>query len=84
MPEVLDRYPNTHFALCGGGPLQDDLTRLAGSLGAGGNVHFLGVRNDVPMLLNDSYASVLPSLAEPLGNAVLEVMAMKKASWGRG
>lgn len=82
VPEVLGRYPNTHFALCGGGPLQDDLARLAGSLGVGGNVHFLGVRNDVPRLLNDSYASVLPSLAEPLGNAVLEAMAMKKAVVG--
>jgi len=79
IPEVLSLYPDTNFVFCGGGPLQNNLAELAESLGVAGNVHFLGVRNDVPELLNDSYASVLPSLAEPLGNAVLEAMAMKKA-----
>ncbi len=82
IPDVLSLYPDTNFVFCGGGPLQNNLAELAESLGAGGNVHFLGVRNDVPALLNDSYASVLPSLAEPLGNAVLEAMAMKKAVVG--
>lgn len=82
IPEIVTLYPDTHFAFCGGGPLQDDLTALAESLGVGGNVHFLGVRNDVPALLNDSYASVLPSLADPLPLAVLEAMAMKKAVVG--
>lgn len=77
-PEIITNHPNTHFALCGGGPLQNNLAELAESLGVSRNVHFLGVRNDVPELLNDSYASVLPSLAEPLGNAVIEAMAMKR------
>ena len=78
IPEIIARHPHTHFAFCGGGPLQNSLTHLAEPLGVAANVHFLGVRNDVPELLNDSYASVLPSLAEPLGNAVIEAMAMKK------
>ena len=78
IPDVLSLYPDTNFVFCGGGPLQNNLAELAESLGVAGNVHFLGVRNDVPELLNDSYASVLPSLAEPLGNAVIEAMAMKK------
>lgn len=79
VPGVVRLYSSTHFVFCGGGPLQDDLIELAKSEGVSDKVHFLGVRNDVPALLNDSYASVLPSLAEPLGNAVLEAMAMKKA-----
>ena len=77
-PAIIARHPDTHFPFCGGGPLQDGLSRLAESIGVAANIHFLGVRNDVPDLLNDSYASVLPSLAEPLGNAVIEAMAMKK------
>jgi len=82
IPDVLSLYPDTNFVFCGGGPLQNSLAELAESLGVAGNVHFLGVRDDVPDLLDDSYASVLPSLAEPLGNAVLEAMAMRKAVVG--
>lgn len=79
VPNIINKHPDTHFVFCGGGPLESNLINLAKELGVFEHVHFLGVRDDVPELLNCSYLSALPSLAEPLGNTVLEAMAMKKA-----
>ncbi len=79
IPGIISKYKDTHFIFCGGGPLEGELINMANALGVGGHVHFLGIRNDVPDLLNCSYLSVLPSLAEPFGLAVLEAMAMTKA-----
>lgn len=79
MPIILQQIPKTHFVFCGGGPLEDKLIELGKRVGVSGNIHFLGIRNDVPHLLNDSCLFVLPSLAEPFGLAIIEAMAMKKA-----
>lgn len=79
VPDIINKYPDTQFVFSGGGPLESELINLARELSILKYVHFLGVRDDVPNLLNCSYLSVLPALAEPLGNVVLEAMAMKKA-----
>jgi len=79
VPAVLEAHPLTQFVFCGGGPLEKDLTILAEETGIGGNVHFLGVRNDVAGLLRDSDICVLPSLSEASPYAILEAMAMSRA-----
>ena len=52
------------------------LERLATDLGVGGQVHFLGQREDVPEILSELDLSLLPSWEEPFGLAVVESMAM--------
>ena len=47
-------------------------------LSIGANVHFLGMRQDVPRLLSVLDAFVLPSLSEGLSLALLEAMASGK------
>ncbi len=64
--------------LVGGDPFgqgEEQLRRLAGELGLGERVRFLGIRSDVPDLLGASDLFVLPSLWEGLGLVFLEAMA---------
>lgn len=79
IPSITSKHKDTHFVFCGGGPLENSLIELANELGVSKYVHFLGLRNDVPDLLNCSFLFVLPSLVDALPLAVLEAMAMKKA-----
>jgi glycosyltransferase involved in cell wall biosynthesis len=53
------------------------LETLAGELGIGGRVAFLGIRNDVPALLMDYDGFVMPSLMEGFGIALVEAMASR-------
>lgn len=78
VPDIIGKEQNSHFVFCGGGPDESSLINLARELGVNEHVHFLGRRDDIPRLLNCSYMSVLPSIAEPFGLAVVEAMAMRK------
>jgi glycosyltransferase involved in cell wall biosynthesis len=55
--------------------LCSDLERLAGQLGLGARLRFLGLRNDVPQLLAGVDVLALTSRWEGLPNVVLEAMA---------
>lgn len=79
VPAVVEKHPEAHFVFCGGGPLENYLVNLTAETGVSHNVHFLGVRNDIPALLRDCYAATLPSLTEAIGYALIEAMAMGKA-----
>jgi len=59
----------------GDGEHQEELQREASSLGLGGNVHFLGRRDDMPRLYAAMDVFVLPSLREGFPMVVLEAMA---------
>lgn len=61
--------------LAGEGPLRPDLERQVAAEGLSGHVHFLGLRQDLPSLLQQCDAFVLPSLYEGLPLAILEAMA---------
>jgi glycosyltransferase involved in cell wall biosynthesis len=78
VPSVLKWHPDTMFVFCGGGPLEPDLRALGERLGVSDNIRFLGVRDDINQIMEDSYVVVLPSLAEAFGIVVLEAMAMRK------
>ena len=48
---------------------------LQDAAGRIGNVHFLGVRNDVPLILNELTMLVHPARQEPLGRVLIEAAA---------
>lgn len=61
--------------ICGKGPLYQRLILLAKELNIDNFVRFLGVRTDIPFLLNAADAFVLSSKWEGMSNAVLEAAA---------
>jgi glycosyltransferase involved in cell wall biosynthesis len=67
---------NFHLACAGTGPLENDMKRLALSLGIALRVHFLGQRSDVPLLMLSSRATVLPSGREGLNRSVMESICL--------
>jgi len=75
MPKIVKAHPNVHFLFIGDGPLSEQLSDQAESLGVRKFIHFLGFREDVPLLLRGFDLFVLPSLYEGLPNVVLEAMA---------
>jgi glycosyltransferase involved in cell wall biosynthesis len=78
MPDILRRFPNTGLLVIGRGELEVALKEQAEQLAIATNVHFLGMRQDVPRLLSVLDAFVLPSLSEGLSLALLEAMASGK------
>jgi glycosyltransferase involved in cell wall biosynthesis len=59
------------------------LQALAGALGLGEAVHWLGWRDDMPALMADADVLAVPSEAEPFGRVALEAMAVGTPVVGR-
>ncbi|GKS58886.1 glycosyl transferase family 1 [Nitrospira sp.] len=78
IPEILKRCPNVTFLFAGRGELEVPLKAQARELGIEANVHFLGLRQDVPRLLTIMDLFAMPSLSEGLSIALLEAMAAGK------
>jgi len=70
-----ERHPSLRLAIAGDGPLRASLRQQARELSLTDEVHWLGVRTDVPDLLVASDAFVLPSRWEGSPNALLEALA---------
>jgi glycosyltransferase involved in cell wall biosynthesis len=64
------------LVLAGVGPLLEPMKRLAAQLRIADRVHFLGSRDDVPVLLKASRALILPSSQEGLPRSILEALSM--------
>ena len=75
MPEILGRWPKAQLLVIGRGELEVALKEQVEQLAIEANVHFLGMRQDVPRLLSVLDVFVLPSLSEGLSLALLEAMA---------
>ena len=71
-----------HLALAGEGPLQAKLEQLAVELGVRDRVHFLGIRQDVPVLLRASVAIILASQQEGLPRSIMESMCLETPAIG--
>jgi glycosyltransferase involved in cell wall biosynthesis len=67
--------PRTHLLIVGHGELRHDLERHIDALGLWEQVHVLGVRSDVPRLLNAADVFVLSSDWEGSPLSVMEAMA---------
>ena len=66
--------PNIHYAVCGQGPLEGYLRRLAKSLGVESRFHLLGYRDDLPEVYPAADVFLLPSYREGLSASMLESM----------
>lgn len=74
--KVLERMPQAHFLVVGGGPLEEALRRKVDEEGLGSQVHLTGMRNDTHELLALADVFVLPSSQfDALPTAVIEAMA---------
>jgi glycosyltransferase involved in cell wall biosynthesis len=74
-PAVLQACPSTVVLIAGRGDRDASLREQARRLGVEGRVRFLGLRTDVPVLLQMADVFVQPSLSEGLSIAILEAMA---------
>jgi glycosyltransferase involved in cell wall biosynthesis len=75
MLQALRPLAGTRLLIAGRGPLLDQLKQLAGQLGLGSRVSFLGVREDIAELLAAADALVLSSAWEGMPNVVMEALA---------
>lgn len=74
---VILRIPNVRLLIIGDGDLRSALVTLSKQLGIKNYVQFLGVRNDVPYLLNAMDIFALTSICEGMPNTILEAMCVK-------
>jgi glycosyltransferase involved in cell wall biosynthesis len=75
---VLENHRDVHFIVAGEGELGRQLRESAENFGIADYVHFIGRCDDVPALLQISYACVLTSTAEGFSNSILEYLAAGK------
>ncbi|MBV9358101.1 MAG: glycosyltransferase [Chloroflexi bacterium] len=75
MPMLLERVPEAHLAIVGGGDLEPYLRELAREVGVSDHVHVLGPRRDVPAFMHAIDAFAMPSIWEGFGIVLLEAMA---------
>ncbi len=74
--ELYQKDQRFHLLLCGTGPLKNAMENLSKELQITSNVHFLGLRNDIPQLmLNVMDMFVLPSIYEGLPHVGVEAQA---------
>lgn len=77
VPAVLHHHPDALFFIAGRGPYEEELRSLAGRLGVGTHVRFLGYveEREKQRLMRQASVIVVPSLYEPFGIIALEAMA---------
>ncbi|MEJ5250300.1 MAG: glycosyltransferase [Armatimonadota bacterium] len=72
------KIPNLHLVLVGDGPRRSEVEALTDHLNARGYVHFLGLRDDVRVLLHHIDLFVLSSTMEGESLAILEAMSARR------
>ncbi len=75
MKAVVEKRKNAVLLLCGAGPLEEKIKETAGRYGLGDCVRFLGVRDDVPLLMQAADGMLFPSLFEGLPVTLIEAQA---------
>jgi len=69
--------PQVHLAFAGNGRIFQEMQQLAAKLGIQNQVHFLGLRKDIPVLMRASVATLIASAQEGLPNCVMESLCME-------
>ncbi len=72
---AIPEHPDVDLLMAGDGPLRAELESLAESLGLRHRVTFLGVRSDVPAVLQAADVFALTSVSEAASLTLLEAMA---------
>lgn len=75
IPGILAQIPDAHFFLAGDGSLRTNLEQQSKRLNIHSRVTFLGMRQDVSLLLAGADVFVLPSISEGLPLALMEAMS---------
>lgn len=75
---VREKQKNIYLLIAGDGPKRQEIESLSKCLGIDNYVTFLGIRNDIPELLNACDLFVSSSAWEGFGIAILEAMICKK------
>jgi len=75
---VLKDKPEVRFLICGDGPLKEELTTLAATLGVAERVLFVGFRSDLDALFPCFDVFCLSSHLEGLGTSVLDAMCFSR------
>lgn len=75
MPALVSRFPDITLVIAGIGVLEHELRAQASALGLDEHVRFVGVRRDMPELLQLFDIYCLPSIWEGLPMAILEALA---------
>jgi glycosyltransferase involved in cell wall biosynthesis len=78
MKTVVRRMPDARLVVCGEGEEENALRQQVESGGLSGSVQFVGFVPDVREVMSAADIVAMPSLAEGLGVAALEAMAMAK------
>lgn len=73
--EMMRKDCNVKAALVGDGPLREEIQDKVNELGISNNIHFLGLRNDTEVILNNCDLFIFPSIYEGLGLVMLEAQA---------
>ncbi|MDH7578548.1 MAG: glycosyltransferase [Bacillota bacterium] len=73
---VAEKHKNAILLVAGQGPQRKEMEHLAKELGIGERVRFLGVRRDIPELMNAADAYVMSSLWEGMPMVLLEAGAV--------
>ncbi len=75
MEELLKKHKNTYLLLVGNGELETEIKQRVQEAHLEGQIRFLGLRRDIPQLLNAFDLFVLPSLFEGLPFTLVETQA---------
>lgn len=73
--KMIETYPNSTLLIAGIGPERDEMEQLCSDKGIQGRVHFLGIRRDIPQLMNAADAYVMSSKWEGMPIVLLEASA---------
>jgi len=73
--QVVQEVSKTVLLIAGDGPLRPAMEDLASRLGISEQVRFLGIRRDIPRLMNAADAYVMSSAWEGMANVLLEASA---------
>lgn len=74
---VRAKVPNVALVIAGIGPLENELKELSRKLDLSGAIHFLGLRNDINILMNMADVFVMSSAWEGMPIVLLEAAASK-------